>query len=144
MLSFFFSTGDVILPQLLDWVRFHFPSRELIAAKILLKRNPGAELENIHYWEAVIGCALHGKLDTIRSLLALHSKADSPAFIAAENALRTMPVYNVYGGYSISEFNVRWKHWQLDLSSRVESKTFSTERNLELLMRVSGKKKIPL
>lgn len=129
-------SGDVILPQLLEWVRFHFPSRELMATKILAKKNIGAELSNVHYWEAAIGCALHGRLDTVRSLLNLHSKADSPAFAAAENVLRTMPVYNVYGGYSINEFNMRWKHWQLDLSSRIESKTFSGDENLELLMRV--------
>ncbi|XP_012258938.2 nuclear pore complex protein Nup85 [Athalia rosae] len=128
--------GDVIVPQLLEWVRFHFPSRELMATEILVKKKICAELDNIYYWEAVIGCALHGKLETVRSLFALHSKADSPAFNAAENTLRTMPVYNVYGGYSINEFNMRWKHWQLDLSSRIESKTFSSDRNLELIMRL--------
>ncbi|XP_046427860.1 nuclear pore complex protein Nup85 [Neodiprion fabricii] len=128
--------GDVILPQLLEWVRFHFPSRELMASKILAKKSLAADLDNVQYWEAAIGCALHGKLDTVRSLLAMHSKADNPAFGTAENAIRTMPVYNVYGGYSVNEFNMRWKHWQFDLSSQIESKTFSTDRNLELLMRL--------
>ncbi|XP_043282571.1 nuclear pore complex protein Nup85 [Venturia canescens] len=128
--------GDVVLPQLLEWIRFHFPSRELTAMKILAKKAIGAELENMNYWEAVIGCALHGKLDLVRALLSLHSKADHPAFITADNTLKTMPVYNVYGGYSVNEFTMRWKHWQLDLSSNVSCKTFAADENLESLMKL--------
>ncbi|XP_015601778.1 nuclear pore complex protein Nup85 isoform X2 [Cephus cinctus] len=128
--------GEVVLPQLLEWVRFHFPKRELMAAKVLTKKNIASELGNINYWEAIIGCALHGKLEVVRALLSLHSKADHPAFLAAENALRTMPIYNVYGGYSINEFMIRWKHWQLDLLSRLESKTFISEPNLEDIMKL--------
>ncbi|CAD6215897.1 GSCOCG00000714001-RA-CDS [Cotesia congregata] len=131
--------GDVVLPQLLEWVRFHFPSRELAALKILSKKTIGAELENINYWEAVIGCALHGKLDIVCALLSFHTKADHPAFVTATQALKTMPVYNVYGGYSVNEFTMRWKHWQSDLSSNLEYKTFIIDHNLEELMRlISG------
>ncbi|XP_012284297.1 nuclear pore complex protein Nup85 [Orussus abietinus] len=128
--------GDVVLPQLLEWVRFHFPSRELAAIKILAKKAIGSDLENMNYWETVIGCALHGKLDMVRALLALHSKADQSAFIAAENALKLMPVYNVYGGYSVNEFIMRWKHWQLDLSSRLESRAFAGDSDLEAMMKM--------
>lgn len=104
--------------------------------KILARKKIGADLENTDYWEAVMGCALHGKLDVARALLTLHSKADQNAFIAAENALRNMPVYNVYGGYSVKEFIIRWKQWQMSLSQSIDSKTFGTEPNLELLMKV--------
>ncbi|XP_034942679.1 nuclear pore complex protein Nup85 [Chelonus insularis] len=128
--------GDVVLPQLLEWVRFHFPSRELMAMKILAKKSIGAELENMNYWEAVIGCALHGKLEIVRSLLSYHTKADHPAFVTADNILKTMPVYNVYGGYSVNEFTMRWKHWQMDLASNLEYKTFMIDHNLEELMRL--------
>ncbi|CAL7936069.1 unnamed protein product [Xylocopa violacea] len=128
--------GDVILPQLLEWIKFHFPSRELMAVKILAQKTIGADLEHPNYWEAVIGCALHGKLDLVRALLALHSKADHPAFVIAENILKTMPIYNVYGGYSINEFTMRWKHWQLDLRANLDNKAFITEPNLEEIMKL--------
>lgn len=128
--------GDVVLPRLLEWVRFHFPSRELRAIKILSEKSAKADLENSNYWEVVMGCALHGKLDVVRDLLSLHSKRDHPAFLAAENILRTMTVYNIYGGYSVSEFSIRWKNWQMDLSSNIENKVFSVEPNLEALMKV--------
>lgn len=121
---------------MLEWVRFHFPSRELEAIKILAKKTIGAELENINYWDAVRGCALHGKLDVVRALLSLHTKADHPAFVTADNVLKTMPIYNVYGGYSINEFTMRWKHWQMDLASNLEYKAFMIDHNLEELMRV--------
>ncbi|KAG7189414.1 hypothetical protein KM043_017118 [Ampulex compressa] len=128
--------GDVVLPQLLEWIRFHFPSREIMAVKILTQKTIGADVEYMNYWEAVIGCALHGKLDLVRALLALHSKADHPAFVTAESAIKTMPVYNVYGGYSVNEFTMHWKHWQLDLCSNLDSKVFAIDNNLETLMRL--------
>lgn len=121
---------------MLEWIRFHFPARELIALKILAQKTIGADLEHPNYWETVIGCALHGKIDLVRALLALHSKADHPAFAMAENILKTMPLYNVYGGYSINEFMMRWKHWQLDLSSNINNKAFVSDNNLEMMMKV--------
>ncbi|KAL0133093.1 hypothetical protein PUN28_000695 [Cardiocondyla obscurior] len=147
--------GDVVLPQLLEWISFHFPSRELAASKILSQKRIGADLENENYWDAVMGCAFHGELNLVCRLLALHSKADDSAFITADNIIRTMPVYNVYGGYSVNEFITRWKHWQMDLCSNLESNCFSfiddnkekdsnktinnkkiIDRNLETLMKV--------
>lgn len=132
-----FNLGDVVLPQLLEWIRFHFPSRELVAVKILAQKTIGADLEYPNYWEAVIGCALHGKLDLVRALLALHSKADHPAFVIAENILKTMPIYNVYGGYSIDGFTTCWKRWQLELCSNLKSKAFIVDTYLEMIMKVS-------
>lgn len=128
--------GDIILPRLLEWIQFHFPSKELKAIKILVQKVIAADLEYIYYWEAVIGCALHGKTDLVCALLSMHSKADHPAFIVAENMIKAMPIYNVYGGYSVNEFTMRWKHWQLDLSSNIESKTFAIDNNLEMLMKL--------
>lgn len=104
--------------------------------KILARKKIGADLENNDYWEAVMGCALHGKLDIVRALLALHSKADHSAFIGAENTLRNMPVYNVYGGYSVKEFTIRWKQWQMSLAQSIDSKAFGADPNLESLMKV--------
>ncbi|XP_076169485.1 nuclear pore complex protein Nup75 [Ptiloglossa arizonensis] len=135
--------GGVVLPQLLEWIKFHFPSRELMAMKILAQKTIGADLEHANYWEAVKGCALHGKLDSVCALLALHSKADHPAFIMAENTLKTMPVYNVYGGYSVNEFTIRWKHWQLDLCSNLNNKAFIIDNELEMIMKlIAGEQEI--
>lgn len=129
-------TGDVVLPQLLEWINFHFPSREIAAQKILSQKTIGADLQDSTYWEVVMGCAFHGKLNLVCRLLALHSKADHSAFITADNIIRTMPVYNVYGGYSVNEFTMRWKHWQMDLSSNLEANCFVIDNNLETLMKV--------
>lgn len=133
-----FFPGDVVLPQLLEWIRFHFPSKEIMAMKILAKKSINSEQENFDYWEAIFGCALHGKLEVVRALLMLHSKADHPAFISADDALKTMPSYNVCRGYSVKEFTVRWKQWQMNLSQSIDCKSFQIEPNLELLMKVKS------
>ncbi|XP_076651804.1 nuclear pore complex protein Nup75 [Halictus rubicundus] len=135
--------GDVVLPQLLEWIKFHFPSTERMANKILTLKTIGADLEHANYWETLIRCTLQGKLESVRALLALHSKADDPAFIIADNILKTMPVYNVYGGYSVNEFNMRWKHWQLDLGSHLSSKDFIVDQDLEMIMKlISGDQEV--
>lgn len=131
--------GDVVLPQLLEWISFHFPSKEMAAAKILSHKMAAAEMECSNYWEAVIGCALHGKLDLVRGLLAVNSNADHPGFVAADGILKLMPVYNVYGGYSVTEFGVRWRHWQMDLKSNLAGRVFAVDKQLEMVMRlISG------
>ncbi|XP_078043668.1 nuclear pore complex protein Nup75 [Augochlora pura] len=135
--------GDVVLPQLLEWIRFHFPSTDRMASKILSQKSIGADLKHANYWETVIRCALHGKLDSVRALLALHSKADLPAFDIADTILKTMPVYNVYGGYSVNEFKMRWKHWQLDLESHLTCKDFIVDQDLEMIMKlIAGEQEV--
>lgn len=125
------------MPQLLEWISFHFPLRELAALKILSKQTVDVDEENTNFWEVVIGCAFHGKLNLVCRLLAMHSKAGHSAFITADNIIRSMPVYNVYGGYSVNEFIMRWKHWQMDLCSNLETNCFVIDNNLKMLMKVS-------
>ncbi|XP_015435064.1 PREDICTED: nuclear pore complex protein Nup85 [Dufourea novaeangliae] len=135
--------GDVVLPQLLEWIKFHFPSTEHMASKILAQKALGAELKHANYWETVIRCVLHGKLDSVQALLSLHSKVDHPAFVTADNILKTMPMYNAFGSYSVNEFIMRWKHWQLDLCANISSKVFIIDASLEMTMKlIAGEQEV--
>lgn len=104
--------------------------------KILTRNSPCADQENFEYWDAVFGCALHGKIEIVRALLALHSKADHAGFYTADEQLKNMPIYNVYSGRSVKEFQILWKQWQMTLSFHIENKTFSIEPYLEKLMKL--------
>lgn len=86
--------GEVVLPYLLEWVRFHFPCHEQTAASLLEACEKGSE-EHPEYWNAVIGMVIQGRIDVARALLKLHSSSDSNEFIILDNSMRAMPVYNV-------------------------------------------------
>lgn len=86
--------GEVVLPFLLEWVRFHFPCHEQTAAQLLEACERGSE-DHPEYWDTVIGMVVQGRIDVARSLLKLHSNVDSNEFKLVDNSLRSMPVYNV-------------------------------------------------
>lgn len=86
--------GDVVLPFLLEWVRFHFPCHEQIAAQMLEACERGSE-EHPEYWDTVVGMVVQGRIDVARALLKLHSSSETNEFKLIDNSLRTMPVYSV-------------------------------------------------
>lgn len=94
--------GNIVLPHLLDWVRFHFPKYERNAATMLAGDLGGLE-SHPDYWETVIGSLLQGRVKVVRALLRLHSDSDTQAFKVVDQCLRAMPVYNV----GLSHFDSR-------------------------------------
>lgn len=86
--------GNIVLPHLLDWVRFHFPKYERNAAGMLTEDLGGLETHP-DYWETVIGSLLQGRVKVVIALLKLHSGAQSQPFKLVEQCLRAMPLYNV-------------------------------------------------
>lgn len=90
--------GDVVLPFLMEWVRFHSPSHEQSAAQLLEACERGSETHP-EYWDTVIGMVVQGRVDVARALLKLHSAVDSNEFKLVDNSLRSMPTYNVSVSY---------------------------------------------
>lgn len=97
--------GNIVLPHLLDWIRFHFPKYDRNAASML-----GGNLEGLEthpdYWETVIGSLLQGRIKVVRALLKLHSEADTQPFKAVDQCLRSMPIYNVNKFYFLVTKNI--------------------------------------
>ncbi|KAJ0176932.1 hypothetical protein K1T71_006941 [Dendrolimus kikuchii] len=127
--------GDIVLPFLLEWVRFHFPCHEKSAAEILENCERGSE-DHPEYWDTVIGMIVQGRVDVARALLKLHSAADSNEFKLTDNTLRSMPVYSVYGGLSTNDFTISWKHWQAECRSKLSSGVLASQQKLELILRL--------
>lgn len=86
--------GDIVLPYLLEWVRFHFPCHEQTAAQLLGACERGSE-DHEDYWDTVVGMVVQGRVDVARALLKLHSAGESNEFKLVDNSLRSMPVYSV-------------------------------------------------
>nr|XP_018915410.1 PREDICTED: nuclear pore complex protein Nup85 [Bemisia tabaci] len=135
--------GDIVLPQLTDWIKFHFSEHERIADTILTGyagsrelTSSGAETLHPEYWNTIIGLILQGNMEHSRALLRLHSLADTEPFLQAHKFLRSRPVYSVYGGLSLGEFTIRWKTWQSTVQSEIHSGTFSSQKHLLTIMKI--------
>lgn len=127
--------GNHVLPHLLEWIRFHFPKRERNAAQLLSGDLVGLEAQP-EYWNTVIGSLLQGRVKVVRALLRQHSAADSTTYKLVDQVLKAIPVYNGIGGSSLSEYSIQWKHWMLDVQSKVDAKLFASEEKLDLMMRL--------
>lgn len=136
--------GNILLPQLLEWVRFHFPQAERKATLLLQAGTERVEAgletacaeKDPDYWKTTIGVLLQGRIDATRALLVLHSDARTAPFQTADVCLRTMPLYNVHAGTAVSVFNAQWTHWQADVRTKVEDGVFARNADLELIMRI--------
>lgn len=127
--------GNIVLPYLLDWVRFHFPKHERNAALLISGDVTSLELHE-DYWPTVFGNFLQGRIKIVRTLLRQNSAFGSSVFQLVDEVLKTMPTYNVINSISINEFNLQWKHWTTDIQLKIDAKQFITNHNLNLLMRL--------
>lgn len=129
------------VPQLLDWTRFHFPAYERRAAELLfVDRDDMAEPEAEHNADVLSVCTgliAQGQVSVARTLLRLHSDAEEgTSFQAADDILRTMPVYSVYGGLSLAKFRAQWQYWVTDTESKLAAGLLAAEPRLEHLVQL--------
>lgn len=98
--------NGLVLPQLLEWIRFHFPKHERNAATMLSGYLVGLE-SNPDYWRTVQGCLVQGRIKVVRALLKQHSAADSDSFRLVDQVLKSMPSCNVSKHFNFL-FVFRW------------------------------------
>lgn len=147
--------SNVVVPQLLEWVRFHFPASERMATDLLLMSRDASDSEE--YWPALKGLILQGQVDVARAILQLHPQAESAAFKMTEQILKAMPTFNVshgtfntitqiyhnflhvsqvYGGFSIQKFRSQWQYWLTDTERKLAANILAIEPNLEELVQL--------
>lgn len=127
--------SNLVVPQLLDWIRFHFPRVERMATDLLLLGKDAADDDN--YWPTVKGLILQGQVDVARAILQLHPLTESSAFKMTEQIFRTMPSASLYGGFSIQKFRAQWQYWQVDTERKISTDIISVEPNLETIIKLA-------
>ncbi|XP_052766096.1 nuclear pore complex protein Nup85-like isoform X1 [Mya arenaria] len=126
--------GGVVISQLLEWLRWHFTEGEQLFAEITRDEFPEQHRE---YWDCIYRLVLQGQLDKVRILLSHNAAARTDAFLSMDEVLRKMPIFNqLYRGNSVSEFDMKWRHWRDDCERRLESGEFSTSTNLDIMARI--------
>lgn len=88
------------------------------------------------YWTTLKGLVLQGQIDIARALLKLHSSSETMTFQLAEKDFQSMPIFNSYGGLSLQKFRSQWSYWSSTLQSKIDSGLYSTEPELEDIMKL--------
>ncbi|XP_055531469.1 nuclear pore complex protein Nup75 [Wyeomyia smithii] len=128
------SSVNAVVANLLDWVRFHFPTAERLATELLQQ---GREVDSSDdYWPVVKGLIVQGQLNVARALLKLHTNSESIGFEVAEQILQTMPVYSVYGGLSVQKFKSQWQYWTANARSKIDAGILASEPELEEIIKL--------
>jgi len=122
-----------VLSQLLDWLRWHFLEADHAAREVL--RNDPPHLHPV-YWDTVTSFVLQGRRDEARQLLAVHASSKTAAFISVEQLLAKMPLYTDVSGRSMSEFEMKWRHWQQECEQRLEEQEFAGDQHLETIVKI--------
>lgn len=127
------TTGGSVLSQLLDWLRWHFLEADHNAREVLRNEPPQAHPS---YWNTVYSFVLQGRRDEARQLLSVHSSSNEAVFQSIDELLAKMPLYTEFKGHSMSEFKLKWDHWQKECSQRLEEQEYATHANIETISRI--------
>lgn len=127
---------NVVVPHLLDWVRFHFPSYESKASVLMFGDRDDIEESSGDFLKTVRGMIAQGQVDVARTLLRLHSSADNSSFQVAGEILRSMPIFSVNGGLPLQKFKSKWQYWVTDTESKLATGCLSAEPELEEIIKV--------
>ncbi|KAG0720279.1 Nuclear pore complex protein Nup85 [Chionoecetes opilio] len=122
-----------LLNQLVKWIQQHFPQHERKKSLVLQSDRPHLHPD---YWNVVYGSVLQGRLEDARLMLSNHPSADTDPFLSIDELLRKMPVFQVYGGVSVGDFEARWQHWQSECERRLEEGFFAGSHHLRDICKI--------
>ena len=121
-----------MLQRLLDWVRLHFIEGAQMASEVMKSDVPE---EHQCYWAAIYQFVLQGQLDKTRQLLSVHSDRESPHHQLLDHLLKTMPVFTP-STQSLSEFEMKFHHWQEQCHQHLEEASFAMDDQLETICKI--------
>ncbi|XP_034568105.1 nuclear pore complex protein Nup85 isoform X2 [Notolabrus celidotus] len=127
--------GSLLL-HLLDWVRLHKADVDEKAREVLQSESPA---EHGDYWNVVLSYVLQGRLEEARQMLAKRATLQPAArnmFKLMDNLLSRMPFYNPGGTQTLTEFDVKWRHWHEEVDRCLQDNSFASNPNLELICKI--------
>ncbi|XP_020491936.1 nuclear pore complex protein Nup85 [Labrus bergylta] len=127
--------GSLLL-HLLDWVRLHKADVDEKAREVLQSESPA---EHRDYWDVVVSYVLQGRLEEARQMLVkqatLHPAARN-MFKLMDTLLSKMPFYNPGGTQTLTEFDVKWRHWHEEVDRCLQDNSFASNPHLELICKI--------
>lgn len=127
--------GSLLL-HLLDWVRLHKADVDEKAREVLQSESPA---EHRDYWDVVVSYVLQGRLEEARQMLVKQATLQPAArkmYKQMDTLLSKMPFYNPGGTQTLTEFDVKWRHWHEEVDRCLQDNSFASNKHLELICKV--------
>nr|XP_046270883.1 nuclear pore complex protein Nup85 [Scatophagus argus] len=127
--------GSLLL-HLLDWVRLHKADVDEKAREVLQSESPA---EHRDYWDVVVSYVLQGRLEEARQMLVKQATLQPAArnmYKLMDTLLSKMPFYNPGGTQTLTEFDVKWRHWHEEVDRCLQDNSFSSNKHLELICKI--------
>lgn len=127
--------GSLLL-HLLDWVRLHKVDVDVRAREVLGSQSPTSHSA---YWDVVLSFVLQGRVDEARQMLgkqAVLQPAAHSMFKLMDSLLTKMPTFNPSGTQSLTEFDVKWRHWHEECDRCLQDNSFSNNNYLEVICKI--------
>lgn len=127
--------GSLLL-HLLDWVRLHKADVDERAREVLQSESPA---EHRDYWDAVVSYVLQGRLEEARQMLVKQATLQPAArnmFKLMDNLLSKMPFFNPGGTQTLTEFDVKWRHWHEEVDRCLQDNSFASNKHLEVICKI--------
>lgn len=127
--------GSLLL-HLLDWVRLHKADVDEKAREVLQSESPA---EHHDYWDVVVSYVLQGRLEEARQMLMKQATLQPAArnmYKLMDTLLIKMPFYNPGGTQTLTEFDVKWRHWHQEVDRCLQDNSFASNQHLEIICRI--------
>uniref|UniRef100_UPI0037E81E1A nuclear pore complex protein Nup85 n=1 Tax=Semicossyphus pulcher TaxID=241346 RepID=UPI0037E81E1A len=127
--------GSLLL-HLLDWVRLHKADVDEKAREVLQSESPA---EHRDYWDVVVSYVLQGRLEEARQMLVKQATLQPAArnmYKLMDTLLSKMPFYNPGGTQTLTEFDVKWRHWHEEVDRCLQDNSFASNQHLELICKI--------
>ncbi|KAG7243604.1 hypothetical protein INR49_011161 [Caranx melampygus] len=127
--------GSLLL-HLLDWVRLHKADVDEKAREVLQNESPA---EHRDYWDVVVSYVLQGRLEEARQMLMKQATLQPAArnmYKLMDTLLSKMPFYNPGGTQTLTEFDVKWRHWHEEVDRCLQDNSFASNHHLELICKI--------
>uniref|UniRef100_A0AAX7TWV6 Nuclear pore complex protein Nup85 n=1 Tax=Astatotilapia calliptera TaxID=8154 RepID=A0AAX7TWV6_ASTCA len=128
--------GSLLL-HLLDWVRLHKADVDEKAREVLQSESPA---EHRDYWDVVVSYVLQGRLEEVRQMLVKQANLQ-PAARSIRPVLTHTSEFSVMfpqpgGTQTLTEFDVKWRHWHEEVDRCLQDNSFASNRHLELICKI--------
>lgn len=127
--------GSLLL-HLLDWVRLHKADVDEKARDVLQSESPA---EHRDYWDVVVGYVLQGSVDKARPMLVKQANLQPAArsmYKLMDGLLSKMPFFNPAGMQTMTEFEVKWRHWHEEVERCLQDNSFASNKHLEVICKI--------
>ncbi|XP_072299547.1 nuclear pore complex protein Nup85 [Eucyclogobius newberryi] len=127
--------GSLLL-HLLDWVRLHKADVDEKTREVLQSESPA---EHHKYWDVVLSYVLQGRLEEARQMLVKQANLQPAArnmYKLMDTLLSKMPFYNPSGIQTLTEFDVKWRHWHEEVDRCLQDNSFASSQHLETICKI--------